>query len=529
MYQAGIYCRISIEERTKEEKYSNSIHSQIQMARDFIASHNDIEEVKVYADDGASGSNFDRAEFRRMLTDIELGIINMVILKDVSRLGREHIDTNYYLEKYFPERKIRVVSLLDHYDSAVNTYDELLEIKTLLNDMYLRDTSKKIRTTIQAKRTMGEYTPKEPPFGYVKSKMVHNHLEVDAYAAEIVIRIYRMYLSGYGGTVISRILNEEQIPAPAKYKKEVLKNGYPWNVGKGLWTPATVRGILKNPVYTGAVVIRKFDKPSYKLDYRKAIPLEELELIPDAHEAIISKEEFAQAQQIRKDHRVSYFDKNKKPHKYVGLLFCGKCKTAMRKRYLASRKGYDGYECGFHQKMGRNYCELNHITFEKLDELVAFSINQQIKQIKSELENLKVQIRDQKPKLDDRIARLKAKIEKNTEYRKRAYEQFMDDILSKEEYLELKKMYDTENERFEKELDELKNVEETEMTVMQDTVKWLDHFSRGKITAAQLTREVLVELIDRIYVYPDQQIDIYFKFTPGIGSVTSITKKDEVI
>ena len=134
-----------------------------------------------------------------MLTDIELGSINMVILKDVSRLGREHIDTNYYLGKYFPERKIRVVSLLDHYDSAVSTYDELLEIKTLLNDMYLRDTSKKIKTTIQAKRIMGEYTPKEPPFGYVKSKTVHNHLEVDAYAAEIVIRIYRMILSGYVG------------------------------------------------------------------------------------------------------------------------------------------------------------------------------------------------------------------------------------------------------------------------------------------------------------------------------------------
>ena len=140
-----------------------------------------------------------------------------------------------------------------------------------------------------------------------------------------------------------------------------------------------------------------------------------------------------------------------------------------------------------------------------------------------------MQIRDQKPKLDDRIARLKAKIEKNTEYRKRAYEQFMDDILSKEEYLELKKMYDTENEQFEKELDELKNVEETEMTVMQDTVKWLDHFSRGKITAAQLTREVLVELIDRIYVYPNQQIEIYFKFAPGIDSTDRITQKDEVV
>ena len=365
MYQAGIYCRISIEEQNKEGEYSNSIHSQIQMARDYIAENKDIAEKKVYVDDGASGSNFERTEFRRMLADIELGVINMVIFKDVSRLGREHIDTNYYLGKYFPEKQIRIVSILDNYDSAVGTYDEMLEIKTLLNDMYLRDTSRKIKTTIQTKRSMGEYTPKQPPFGYVKSKTIHNHLEVDPYAAEVVRRIYRMYQNGFGCTVICRTLNEDEIPCPAKYKKEVLKTNYVWDSGKGLWTSSTVSGILKNPVYTGAVVIRKYERPSYKLKYKKAIPLEEMELVPDAHEAIISKEEFDRVQQIRKGRRVSYFDKNNEPHKYVGLLFCGKCKTAMRKRYLASHKDYDGYMCGFHQKQGQNYCELNHITFEK--------------------------------------------------------------------------------------------------------------------------------------------------------------------
>ena len=223
MYQAGIYCRISIEEQNKEGEYSNSIHSQIQMARDYIAENKDIAEKKVYVDDGASGSNFERTEFRRMLADIELGVINMVIFKDVSRLGREHIDTNYYLGKYFPEKQIRIVSILDNYDSAVGTYDEMLEIKTLLNDMYLRDTSRKIKTTIQTKRSMGEYTPKQPPFGYVKSKTIHNHLEIDPYAAEVVRRIYRMYQNGFGCTVICRTLNEDEIPCPAKYKKEVLK------------------------------------------------------------------------------------------------------------------------------------------------------------------------------------------------------------------------------------------------------------------------------------------------------------------
>ena len=440
MYQAGIYCRISIEEQNKEGEYSNSIHSQIQMARDYIAENKDIAEKKVYVDDGASGSNFERTEFRRMLADIELGVINMVIFKDVSRLGREHIDTNYYLGKYFPEKQIRIVSILDNYDSVVGTYDEMLEIKTLLNDMYLRDTSRKIKTTIQTKRSMGEYTPKQPPFGYVKSKTIHNHLEIDPYAAEVVRRIYRMYQNGFGCTVICRTLNEDEIPCPAKYKKEVLKTNYVWDSGKGLWTSSTVSGILKNPVYTGAVVIRKHERPSYKLKYKKAIPLEEMELVPDAHEAIISKDEFDRVQQIRKGRRVSYFDKSNEPHKYVGLLFCGKCKTAMRKRYLASHKDYDGYMCGFHQKQGQNYCELNHITFEKLDELVVFAINQQLKQMKMDMKNLETQIRQKQPELDGKIAKLQAKIERNLEYRKRAYEQFMDEVLSKEEYVELKQM-----------------------------------------------------------------------------------------
>ena len=210
--------------------------------------------------------------------DIELGVINMVIFKDISRLGREHIDTNYYLGKYFPKKQIRVVSILDNYDSALGTYDEMIEIKTLLNDMYLRDTSRKIKTTIQMKRSMGEYTPEQPPFGYAKSKKIHNHLEVDPYAAEVVRRIYRMYQKGVGCTVICRTLNEDEIPCPAKYKKEVLRTNYVWDTGKGRVDIIYVIGILKNPIYTGAIVIRKHEKPSYKLKYKKAIPLDKMKL-----------------------------------------------------------------------------------------------------------------------------------------------------------------------------------------------------------------------------------------------------------
>ena len=512
MYRAGIYSRVSIEEMGKEGEYSNSIHSQLQMAEDYIAEQGNITKAKIYVDDGVSGSNFDRPEFRRMLADIELGVIDMVIVKDVSRLGREHIDTNYYLGKYFPERQVRVVSILDNYDSRKSTYDELLEIKTLLNDMYLRDTSNKIKTVIRAKRSMGEYTPKEPPFGYFKSKEIHNHLEIDPYASEIVKRIYQLYLSGKGCKSISTILNEEGIPSPARYKKEILKTDYAWNVGKGLWSSSTVAGILKNPVYTGAIALRKFDKPSYKLKYRKQIPLEERELVADVHEAIISKEDFEQVQLIRKNNYVPHFDKNKEPHKYVGILFCGKCGTAMRKRYLASHESYDGYMCGFHQKMGEKYCEPNHITFEKLDELVAFAINQQLKHLKCDLKQLEKQYQQNKSENMTSLTKIETKINRNREYQKKAYEQFMDEVLSKEEYLELKQMYDTENQQLQIEMSKRQEAERNRQKTIEETTVWLQRLGQKKITTKQLTRDVLVELIEKIYVFPKQELDIHFKF-----------------
>lgn len=512
MLQVGIYCRVSIEERGKEGEYSNSIHSQIQMGEDYIAEHREMEKTDVYIDDGASGSNFDRTEFRRMIADIELGKIDMVLIKDVSRLGREHIDTNYYLGKYFPEKGVRVVSLLDHYDSQTNRYDEMLEIKTLLNDMYLRDTSEKIKTTIHMKRTMGEYTAGQAPFGYLRSKTIHNHLEVDSYAAGIVKRIFHMYLDGKGYTMIARILNEDGIPSPAKYKKEVLQRNYPWKAGKGIWTPSAVASVLKNPLYTGAVALRKIEKPSYKLQYRRILKVEEQELCEAVHEAIVSKELFKQVQEIRSSKKVVYFDNAASPHKYVGLLFCGTCGYSMSKRYLASRVAYDGYLCGIYQKIGQNYCEWNHITYERLDELVAFAINQQLVKRKKELETIRKQYAVANETTLDINERMIVKLQRNKEYQKKIYEQFMDDVLSKEDYLERKARYEREQEQYQKEIQKALWDRKKKQQMKQEMMDLFSEFRKEKITPKQLSREALVELIDKIDVYPDQKIDIYFNF-----------------
>ena len=169
------------------------------------------------------------------------------------------------------------------------------------------------------------------------------------------------------------------------------------------------------------------------------------------------------------------------------------------------------------------------LTFEKLDELVVFAINQQLKQMKMDMKNLETQIRQKQPELDGKIAKLQAKIERNLEYRKRAYEQFMDEVLSKEEYLELKQMYETENQKYQKELSELNHEEQRQRAAVNETKIWLEHFNRRRITVKQLTREALVELVDKIYVYPEQKIDIYFKFASVESSPDRILEKDGVI
>ena len=166
---------------------------------------------------------------------------------------------------------------------------------------------------------------------------------------------------------------------------------------------------------------------------------------------------------------------------------------------------------------------------KKLDELVVFAINQQLKQMKMDMKNLETQIRQKQPELDGKIAKLQAKIERNLEYRKRAYEQFMDEVLSKEEYLELKQMYETENQKYQKELSELNHEEQRQRAAVNETKIWLEHFNRRRITVKQLTREALVELVDKIYVYPEQKIDIYFKFASVESSPDRILEKDGVI
>lgn len=301
MGKAGIYCRVSKEEKNVKGENSSSILSQIEIINDYLKAHKNIEKGEVYIDDGYSGADFQRPGFLKMKEDIEGGRIDTVIVKDISRLGREHIDTGFYMEKYFPENRIRFISVLDFYDSRGGDINqEMLQIKTLINDMYMRDISKKVKSVIQMKRARGEYTQGQPPYGYVKSKEKHNHLEVEEYSGDVVKSIYEKYLAGKGYGEIAKELNEAGIVSPAAYKKKLLQVDYPYKVGSGIWSKSAVRDILTNPVYTGGVVDLKRKKISYKLKKQKTIPLSERKIYNGAHKPIVSHEDFMKVQILRR-------------------------------------------------------------------------------------------------------------------------------------------------------------------------------------------------------------------------------------
>lgn len=262
IYNAGLYLRISKEDEISGE--SESITNQ----KDYISRYvieNGWNLTDIYIDDGYTGTNFNRPEFKRMLKDLEAKKINMVITKDMSRLGRDYIDTGYYIERYFPEHDIRYIAINDGIDTFAlnNSNNDMSPFKSVMNDMYAKDISKKIRTSLSVKKRNGEYTGAFTPYGYIKDPKDKNKLLVDPDTVGIVKRIYEMYVGGQSFRQIQTTLNNEGILSPGAYKQQTTT--YKNTSRYGLWSFEGVKQILINRTYTGDMTQGKFVKLSYKI------------------------------------------------------------------------------------------------------------------------------------------------------------------------------------------------------------------------------------------------------------------------
>ncbi len=301
--RCGIYLRISKEERKEFHSESNSIESQRMIIRQYISEHKELEYTKECIDDGYSGINFERPGVMKLLQYALEGEIDCIIVKDLSRFGRDYIQTGRYISQVFPKLGLRFIAIGDNYDSKTGEFMEhtlLVPVLNLINDAYCRDISLKVKWQQEAKRKNGDYIGAFAVYGYKKSEINHNKLVIDEYPAEVIRWIYGERLNIKSAEYIARKLNEKEILSPLAYKKMCGSKFQTSFAGKKelKWSPMAVRRILKNEMYTGVLIQGKDKKISYKYAERKRLPKSEWVCVEHAVDAIIEKEIFEKVQRI---------------------------------------------------------------------------------------------------------------------------------------------------------------------------------------------------------------------------------------
>lgn len=341
-FKVGIYIRLSREDGDKLE--SESVSNQRNILQRYIKENKHIL-VDEYIDDGISGTTFDRPQFNRMIADIEEQKINMVITKDLSRLGRDYIKTGYYIENYFPEKNIRYVSILDGIDTFLDTTNnDVTPFKAIINDMYAKDISKKIKGVLREKQLKGENLASVAPYGYKKSTVHKNKLEIDENVFYVVEKIFKLYSQGNGFQKISNILDKEGIEPPSKYFKQKHQ--------RTTWSPKTIKAMLVNEVYIGNTVQNKTATISYKVKKRKVKSEQEYIRVENTHTAIISKELFDKVQEIIKSKKSLSTPKHNELLK--GLIFCHNCGRQLRICYRGKKEKIGYIDCSLARGKDKN-------------------------------------------------------------------------------------------------------------------------------------------------------------------------------
>ena len=363
-YIAGIYCRLSKDDERQGE--SLSIGTQKAILKDFCE-RSGYEVYDYYIDDGFSGTNFERPGFQRLLSDIDDGAINMVITKDLSRLGRDYIMTGYYSEIYFPDHGIRYIALNDNFDSN-NVENDIAPFKNILNDMYARDISRKIKAAKRQRAKEGLFISSQAPYGYKQKEDSKNQLVIDEGASDVVRMIFSLASQGHGTVSIAKELRLRQIPTPGAYKYLHGDTRFIKYLGNNpdshfAWNSTTVRTILKNPVYVGDLISLKTESTNYKTKQRRQIPIDEQIIRHGTHEAIVSSEDFEKVQKL-----ISYHQCPARLHRdniFRGLLYCSECghplSIAHRKlKYIED----DCYRCTYHFTHPEK-CKQTHIIYHQ--------------------------------------------------------------------------------------------------------------------------------------------------------------------
>lgn len=472
IYNAGLYLRISKEDEISGE--SESITNQ----KDYISRYvieNGWNLTDIYIDDGYTGTNFNRPEFKRMLKDLEAKKINMVITKDMSRLGRDYIDTGYYIERYFPEHDIRYIAINDGIDTFAlnNSNNDMSPFKSVMNDMYAKDISKKIRTSLSVKKRNGEYTGAFTPYGYIKDPKDKNKLLVDPDTVGIVKRIYEMYVGGQSFRQIQTTLNNEGILSPGAYKQQTTT--YKNTSRYGLWSFEGVKQILINRTYTGDMTQGKFVKLSYKIKKSKQLSKDLWVTVENTHEPIIDIDTFELVQKMIARNASFDFTDRAKPHLLAGLMYCADCGGRMTfmqsgqkdgtKIYYAVCSSYKRYKkCTRHSI---KETDLEACVINDLKQISEYTINREkfLEAIKDKPKKSKTETTEKE------IKAIEVKLQEIKKIIKSLYEDKIKNIIDETTFMELTKDYSKERDQLQTRLVNLeeelkKHTEQKEKTTI---------------------------------------------------------------
>lgn len=529
VFSTAIYVRLSVENSGKDDD-GDSIENQTGICREYVDARPYLNLYGIYSDNGEKGWKFDRPEFTRMMDDVKAGKVDCIVVKDLSRFGRDYIETGNYLEKIFPFLGVRFISITDSYDSFSCDDAEsalMVPLKNMVNDVYAKDISRKIITSFRQRQEKGDFLPGNTPYGYIKSETRQFRYEVDEKVAPYIRMLFEWKAEGVSHAEMARRLNEMGAVTPSMRKVEL---GI-WHAEKyrhTVWGGRTLTDILTNPVYTGALVYGRMPKSLYEGIRVHRAPKEEWRILEGMHEPIVSRELFDRVQEIFDEHRKTIAEKYSKNEKnregidnrFRGRIVCGDCGKNMRFLRVQAkyRKGMYGiYTCGGYIDSRRARCSRHYIRASEVEDAVYAVIREQLAQA-ADMGETMARMKGgsgEKNRLDAfraRISRLMQEISKTNARRQGLYEDYVSGMLDEGEYQYARKEYEDRAGRLNRELDEARKEKEQFQAVFSRDNRWLRKI-RMADGAAELTDEIIGELVDEVRIFEDRRVEIVFKYT----------------
>ena len=528
-YVAGLYCRLSKDDGNSVE--SMSIWSQKVMLKQYAES-NGIAIYDYYVDDGYSGTNFERPSFKKMITDIENGKINCVITKDLSRLGRNYLQSGAYIEMYFPQKNIRYIAITDGIDTLNSNQNDIMPFKNILNEMYAKDTSKKVKSAIQSRMREGTYIGSKAPFGYLKDPNNKRRLIIDEKTKPIIELIYKLCLEGKGTQLISQELMKRKIPRPSAFVENAEKLYGLTEENKYQWSHRMVLNVLRDPVYCGNMARNKRPTLSFKNSKRMYIPKSDYIYARNTHEGIVSEEVWEQVQTMVDKRKCNnkkglYYD-----NIFQGLVRCPKCGYALTPKtdYRLKKKeliDFVHFSCSTYKKYGVNACSSHRIEARDLYNIVLediqyhgnMALSSKEDFVEKIIEKIEVDKIDEGKELSNKLELKKNQLAELDRSYEQLYEDRLEGNITERNFNLMNVSISKKQDKLIEEIKVLEGDIEVSFETEDNYKKFMDNISKyAKIKS--LNRYILNQIIDKIYVYDKEEIDgqisqkveIHYKF-----------------